>query len=180
MGLPSFCIWSVEMKNIVFAIDGNGNFGNHDGSLPWPLHNKVDMDNFKQVTKQTGVVVCGYNTALTIPNGLKDRECWLLSNKPVCASLSAYKALTDDLPYEQYDYLLPDSYTLIGGMKTIEKALISGVKFDEVYMTVFSDTNPKCDVVVSGDVLDILELRFSYNVHYRDDDLIIYKYTNLL
>lgn len=64
----------------IVATDINGGIG-IDNKLPWP-HNKPDMKNFSQLTKET-IVVMGSNTWKSLPDLLKNRYNVVLSTKDI-------------------------------------------------------------------------------------------------
>lgn len=157
------------MKKIIFAIDVASNFGNHDGSLPWETHHPVDMENFRKVTIGNKNIVCGFNTARTLPKGLPQRDCYMITKG---SSFSSYKPIKQKIDYKDIDSQLPDNYTLIGGAATIYQALKSDVTFDEIWVTIFKKINEECDVIFDLAALD----EYNSTVHYEDKDLVILLY----
>ena len=79
---------SQQVIKVVFACDEAGNFGNHDGSLPWP-HIKEDMISFKKETEGC-VVVMGQKTWESLPKKLDGRVNVVLSDEPQGSLVKTY------------------------------------------------------------------------------------------
>lgn len=111
---------------IIYARDSFGIVG-VDGDLPWGSHDELDMATFKNYTSKDScrAVVCGYNTALTLPESAIKRMPLIIV--PVNITLERDYKVWDELKSRHLqpipragliDYI--DNHTIvIGGMGLI-------------------------------------------------------------
>ena len=134
-------------RNIIFAVGENGEFGNK-GELPWDTHNKEDMLNFRNITLDTGVTICGYKTWESLDQiPLKDRKMIVIDNRVEWDydydDKTKVTFISDDFNLGK---LIDGSYSVIGGKSLIEMELNSDIDYN-VYVTVF-DKSYEADVFI--------------------------------
>lgn len=134
----------------IVATDENGGIG-IDNKLPWP-HNKPDMKNFTELTKET-IVVMGSNTWRSLPNLLKNRYNVVLSSQDIEDLTNRkgnvpHEVINGDTKYEIYHQLKMinnktncPTVSVIGGKKVYEQ-LIDII--DTIHHTTFN-ASFECD-----------------------------------
>lgn len=110
--------------NIIYARDSFGNVAADDG-LPWFDHNSTDMAVFKNYTEYKRVIVCGYNTAITLPNKAIERMPLIVvpvKNSSDSASLIKERCM-QPIDFNSIENYLDSNTIVIGGLSLINNIL---------------------------------------------------------
>lgn len=176
---------------IIYARDSFGIVG-VNGGLPWSSHDELDMATFKNYTSKDNcrAVVCGYNTALTLPESAIKRMPLIVV--PVNITLERDYRVWDELKSRHLqpipraglvDYI--DNHTMvIGGMGLINSIFqTEGSKIHKVELirtTRVSELNysNSQNTIITDAVLNVELDKFnpeSYRLLNATPDLLIEK-----
>lgn len=126
----------ILMFNIIFAIDAKGGYGK-DMSIPWK--NKDDMQNFRQKT-QDSVIIMGKNTWLSLPQRPLEKRINIVVSKSLCDYPLTFGSLSEALKVAKS---FQKEIFIIGGASLIYEAL-RNKEFNKLYLTILDDQY-ECD-----------------------------------
>lgn len=131
------------MKQAVFAIGANGEFGKGD-TMPW-THNSSDMRNFKKLTENSDLVM-GSSTYQTLPfKPTKDRRFIVVTSRPQWKGGENlfFRGLEEVLYFLDHSEL---NMTVIGGVRMLSPAVLS--KLDRLVVTHYHGEFPEADTFI--------------------------------
>lgn len=112
----------------ILSVSPDWGIADIDGNLLY--RDKQDMKLFRGLTYNT-MILAGHNTAVSIPGGLKDRDCFCMSDVPPNG-------------WKKYRGVINENTWLIGGAKTITLFLD---RIEEFWLSMFTEI-PKAEVGV--------------------------------
>lgn len=113
--------------------------------IPWMGRAKEDMRFFQSKTKEIGTLVMGYNTYLSLPKKLKDRNCLVLTTKPHMVDKEGFEPVSSlDEAIEKSASFNTD-LAIVGGASVYTQSLQSNI-VDEIYLNHILHPFDNCDV----------------------------------
>ena len=138
--------------------------------IPWMGKTSEDMKFFQSKTKEIGTVVMGYNTYLSLPKRLKDRNCLVLTTRPHLVDREGFQ------PTGSFQEAIDEAknkgtgLAIIGGASIYSQALSIDI-VDEVYLNHILHTFDGCDIffpmqlLASGDKFKTLSIEKKEGEH---------------